>query len=204
LQTTNIAGWNGVIYVSDTSANQTGGLPKRGVRLKNGSTLPAGGLTLVSDNPVYVQGNYNTAGTRQPSAVIGDAVMILSQNWNDANSSADINSGSRNATNTTVNTAILAGITPTDPSLSPSKTAYSGGVENFPRFMENWNGVTFTYNGSMVELFASKQAIGRWGSSAETYNPPTRNWAYDPMFRTNPPPGSLFTTTYIKQRWYLE
>lgn len=204
LQTANIAGWNGVLYVSDTSAGQTGGTPKRGVRLKNGSQLPTGGLTVVSDNPVYIQGNYNTAGTRQPSAVIGDAVMVLSQNWSDANSSADLNGGKRTATATTINTAILAGITPTDPSLSPSNTAYSGGVENFPRFMENWSGVNFTYNGSMVELFASKQAIGRWGSSSQAYNPPNRIWAFDPMFRTNPPPGSLFTTTYIKQRWYLE
>jgi hypothetical protein len=56
----------------------------------------------------------------------------------------------------------------------------------------------------MVELFSSKQAVGRWGSSSQAYNPPNRIWAFDPMFRTNPPPGSLFTTTYIKQRWYLE
>lgn len=204
LDTVNIAGWNGVLYVADVSAGTTGGFPKRGVRLKNGSTLPSGGLTVVSDNPIYLQGSYNSAGTRQPSAVIGDAVMILSDAWNDANSSADINSGARTATNTTVNTAILAGNVPTDASLSPSRTAYSGGVENFPRFLENWSGATFTYRGSMVQLFPSKQAVGRWGSSSQAYSAPTRNWAFDSLFRTNPPPGTLFTTTYIKQRWYLE
>ena len=200
LDKTKIAGWNGVVYISDTSADQNGGTPKRGVRLKNGSTLPGGGLTVVSDNPVYIQGDYNTIGTRQPAAVMGDAIMILSNNWNDANSSADVNSGSRNATDTTINTAILGGIVPTDPTVSGNK-AYSGGVENFPRFMENWNGKNFNYNGSMVELFASKQAVGRWGTSSQSYNPPIRNWAYETLFRTSPPPGTLFVTTYAKQRW---
>ncbi len=204
LNTANIAGWNGVIYISDTSASQTGGSPKRGVRVKNGATLPTGGLTVATDNPIYIQGDYNTLGTRKPSAIIGDAVMILSNAWQDANSTADINNASRKATPTTVNTAILAGNVPTDASLSPSSTAYSGGVENFPRFMENWGSVTFTYNGSMVQLFASKQAIGRWGTSSQSYSAPVRNWAFDPLFRTTPPPGTLFTTTYIKQRWYLE
>ena len=199
-----ITGWNGVLYVSDTSADPNGGVPKRGVRLKNGSTLPSTGLTVVSDNPVYIQGDYNTVGTRRSSAVIGDAVNVLSNNWVDANSSADVNGGSRNASNTTINTAILAGNVPTSTALGSSNTSYSGGVENFPRFMENWSGMTFTYNGSMVELFPSKQAIGRWGSSSQAYNPPTRNWAFDTLFRTNPPPGTLFTTTYIKQRWYQE
>jgi hypothetical protein len=168
--------------------------------LKNGATLPSGGLTVVSDNPVYIQGNYNSANNRQPSAVIGDAVMILSNNWSDANSSATLTS--RKATDTTVNTAILSGIVPTDASF-PGRLAYSGGVENFPRFLEDWSGRAFNYTGSMVQLFYSQQAKGRWGKD-NVYNPPIRNWAFDVNFRTNPPPGTLYTTSYIKQRWYLE
>jgi hypothetical protein len=204
LDKTKIAGWNGVVYISDTSASQTGGTPKRGVRVKNGATLPTGGLTVVSDNPVYIQGDYNTLGTRQPASVMGDAIMILSNSWVDANSSADITTTTlRNATDTTINTAILGGIVPTDPTIAGNK-AYSGGVENFPRFMENWSGKTLTYNGSMVELFKSQQAIGRWGTSSQSYNPPVRNWAYETLFRTTPPPGTLYITTYNKQRWYIE
>ncbi len=197
-------GWNGVVYISDTSAGTAPAAgPKRGVRLNNGATLPDGGLTVASDNPVYIQGDYNTLGTRQSSAVIGDAVMFLSNNWNDANSSADIGSPLRKATTTTINTAILAGNVPTDPSYTDNR-AYSGGVENFPRFMENWGGVTINYNGSMVQLFKSQQAVGRWGSSGQSYSAPIRNWAFDPLFRTNPPPGTLVTTYYNKQRWFLE
>lgn len=204
LDKTKIAGWNGVVYISDTSASQTGGAPKRGVRLKNGATLPAGGLTVVSDNPVYIQGDYNTSGTRQPASVMGDAIMILSNSWVDANSSADISTTTlRNATDTTINTAILGGVVPTDPTVAGNKS-YSGGVENFPRFMENWSGKTFTYNGSMVELFKSQQAIGRWGTSSQSYSPPVRVWAYETLFRTTPPPGTLYVTTYNKQRWYIE
>jgi hypothetical protein len=203
LDKTKIAGWNGVVHISDTSASQTGGTPKRGVRLKNGTSLPNGGLTVVSDNPVYIQGDYNTSAVRQPASVMGDAIMILSNSWVDGNSSADVNSGLRNATDTTINSAILGGIVPTDPTVTGGK-AYSGGVENFPRFMENWSGKTLNYNGSMVQLFKSQQAVGRWGTSSQSYNPPVRNWAYETLFRTTPPPGTLFITTYNKQRWYVE
>lgn len=57
--------------------------------------LPLGrGLTVVAENPVYVQGNYNTGvgtGTsfgaaqtdHRPAAVIADAVTLLSNSWND-------------------------------------------------------------------------------------------------------------------------
>jgi hypothetical protein len=201
LEKSKITGWNGVVYVSDTSASQTGGTPKRGVRVRNGATLPVGGLTVVSDNPVYIQGDYNTANNRQPSAVIGDAVMILSNAWDDANASKSLSN--RKATNTTVNTAILGGIVTTVTNLGNSNTSYSGGVENFPRFLEEWAGKTFTYNGSMVQLFQSKQATGRWGKD-NVYGAPSRKWAFDPMFRENPPPGTFFITSYVKQRWFLK
>lgn len=195
-----IPDWNGVIYISDTSASQTGGSPKRGIRLRNGSTLPSGGITFVSDNPVYIQGDYNTVGGRKPSSVLTDAINILSNAWNDANSSAGIDS--RTASTTTVNTALLSGIVKSSSAFS-GQLAYSGGVENYPRFHENWSGKTFNYTGSMVQLFDSKQGTGRWGKD-NVYNPPNRNWAFDTNFRTSPPPGTLFTTTYVKHRWYLE
>src|SRR5207244_9800225 len=50
-------GYGTVIYISDTSAS---GSKSRGIRLINGSNLPTNGLTIVSDNPVYILGNYNT------------------------------------------------------------------------------------------------------------------------------------------------
>src|SRR5207244_6119342 len=132
--------------------------------------------------------------TRQPSSVIGDAVNILSNAWIDANSFSGLSS--RTANNTTVNTAILAGIVPS------AGNVYSGGAENFPRFLENWSGKTLTYYGSMVELYQSQQAIGRWGAS-NVYNPPTRQWYFDPNLQVYTPPGSLAVFSYAKGRWFL-
>ncbi|MEK7707793.1 MAG: hypothetical protein AAB380_07335, partial [Verrucomicrobiota bacterium] len=79
--------------------------------------------------------------------------------------------------NTTVTAAILAGIVPTTNSGGIKR--YSGGVENFPRFLEDWNNKTLTYNGSMVVLFPSRYATNFWISPGNYYNPPTRKWAFD-------------------------
>lgn len=215
------AGFKGVIYISDTSGTST---VKRGIRLKNGAKLPVGGLTVASDNPVYIQGDYNTGRTasantpsnianngtgnpvvsgyiKQPSAVLGDAVMILSNNWLDSRSTSDVSA--RGASPTTVNTAIVSGIVPSG-LVSSGANSYSGGAENFPRFMESWgSGNTFTYNGSMVQLFLSKQNIGKWGSS-NVYDAPKRQWAFDTLFYTSPPPGSLIIVSYNKERWFTQ
>ncbi len=55
--------------------------------------LPAGGLTVASENPVYVQGNYNATNDPNvandphvPAAVIADAVTVLSNRWTDSQS----------------------------------------------------------------------------------------------------------------------
>jgi len=215
-----LTNFNGIIYVNDTSADPTGQNPslKRGVMLKNGATLPNGGVTVASPNPVYIQGDYNTGTsggvqpasdsspsdptnptvsgyTRQPALVAADAVYILSNSWQNANSFTDLST--RVASNTTVNTAILAGIVPS------ANNNYSGGAENFPRFMETWSSATLTYYGSMVELYNSHQAVGPWGQ-ANVYDPPTRQWYFDTNFYTNPPKGSLDLANYIKQRWYTQ
>jgi hypothetical protein len=158
-----------------------------GVVLTNGATLPNLGLAVVTPDPVYIVGNYNvstngtpanlgTFNTAQtyPAAVYSDAITILSGAWNPANSSSGISS--RTATDDTVNAAFLTGNVPSDGNY------YSGGVENFPRFLENWSGHTFTYNGSMVCMFNSQVATAPWPGTGTVYNPPTRNWAFDLNF----------------------
>lgn len=220
-------GFQGIVYVSDTSGTST---VKRGVRLKNGAKMPTGGMTVASNNPVYIQGDYNTGRTvngsgavtketpansnnngtgsnvvsgytKQPCAVLGDAVMVLSNAWTDANSYNSVNS--RQASPTTVNTAIVSGIVASG-GVSSGSNSYSGGAENFPRFLEKWgNNKTFTYYGSMVQLFKSNQNIGFWGS-ANVYNPPRREWNFDTLFYTNPPPGTLTLISYNKQRWFVQ
>lgn len=211
--------FNGVLYIFDSSGTSSSS-SRRGVRLKNGGKLPANGLTVVSANPIYVQGDYNTGTntngtnqpasnsgdatlpeavgyTRKPAALIGDAVTILSNAWTDASSFQSLTN--RKATNTTVNAAIMSGIIPTQ----GSANGYSGGVENFPRFLEDWGSRTLTYYGSMVEMYKSQQSIGSWGNS-NTYAAPTRRWFFDTKFYTQPPPGSFVITRYVRHLWQIE
>jgi hypothetical protein len=207
------AGFNGIIYIYDSSNSSS---TRRAVRLVNGTKIPSMGLTIASQNAVYIQGDYNTGGnppsnsgdptnpqvssyTRAPCAVIADAVDLLSNSWLDANSSKA--TSSRIATNTTVNTAILGGIVPTAP--VGGDGSYSGGAENFPRFLEDWSHAVITYYGSMVELYQSGQSVGEWGK-ANVYVPPTRRWYFDTNFKVKPPPGSLMLYSYNKGRWYLQ
>ena len=180
--------------------------------------MPSGGLTIASANPVYIQGDYNTGGSnppsnsgtptqpdhetaspslpRQPCAVIADAVTILSNAWTDPPSGTTVALNARVASNTTVNTALVAGI------VQSANNLYSGGAENFPRFLESWTGKTITYYGSMVELYQSRQAIGRWGISG-VYGAPTRQWYFDTKLQTNSPHGSFAVYSYVKGRWFL-
>jgi hypothetical protein len=207
--------FNGIVYIYDSSNTSS---TRRGVRLRNGSKIPSMGLTVASSNPIYVQGNFNTGGnppsngspgdpttpqvsgyTRAPCSILGDAVNILSNSWNDANSYAG--TSSRVATNTTVNSAILGGIVPTAP--PGGDGSYSGGAENFPRFLEDWSSAVFTYYGSMVELYNSKQSTGEWGKP-NVYVPPTRRWYFDSNFKVKPPPGTLMVYSYMKGQWALQ
>jgi hypothetical protein len=219
----NHTGTGGIIYISDTSAGTSVtttysgtsvSTSKRGIRLKNGSTLPTGGLTVVAENPVYIQGDYNTGGTppsdsgtftsptvsgytRRDAAVIGDAINILSGAWVDTNSDKSISN--RIATSTTVNAALVTG------EVASGSGYYSGGGENFVRFLEDWqkNSQTFTYYGSMVELFNSEQATGHWSASSNIAKLPGQHWYYDTGFEDSSPPGKLTIAAYLQQqRWY--
>jgi len=170
------------VYIDDQRPGSSGVL--RAIRVVEGVLLPTDGLTVATPRPLYVEGYFNaptltvgstdTSKTR-PASLVGDAISVLSTSWTDsANTSALGNN--HTAGNTTVNAAFLAGIVPT------TVGHYSGGLENFPRFLENWGGgATLTYNGSMVVMFPSRYATGYWGSSSY-YTPPNRAWAFDLNF----------------------
>ncbi len=210
----------GMIYFSDTSAGTSAtfvangsvvSTPRRGIRLKKcASIYPAAGLTFVAENPVYIQGDLNTGSsppsnkgiyssptvsgyTKKPVAVVGDSINLLSNGWSDLTSTA-----LRIASNTTVNAALVSGIVASD------GTHYSGGAEHFIRLLENWNGKSFTYYGSMVELWKSQQATGFWTGSSSVYTAPTDiNWFYDTNLAITVPPGNFQLAAYLQQqRWY--
>lgn len=169
----------GILYVSSSDTTKT-------IRLTNGSSLPdstsytGGGLTVATNIPLYVQGDYNTAN--RPAAILADAVTVLSDSWSDSyNSGTGI--GSRVAHETTVKAAIMAG------NVATAGSNYSGGVENFMRFLENWSGKNFNFAGSIVCLWQSQYATHRWPGTGTVYNPPTRNWSYG-ISANNLPPGT--------------
>lgn len=230
----NYLGGGKTVYVYDSRGSST---VKKGIRLIRGATLPNGGLTVVSQNPIYVQGDYNTNGTysttattnrtptaqppsngatpdqtkptivntiQKPAAIIGDAITILSNAWNDTTVNTSSTSTVPNAAKTTVNSAFMTGnVTTTGTSSTPGN--YSGGAENFPRFLENWNNVEFTYWGSMVQMFQSQQATEPWGKS-NVYSAPKRRWNFDSRLVNSPPPGTPLLVSYSKTdgRWFLQ
>jgi len=169
---------NGLVYASHYGSG--GGTRAKGVRLVNGSTL-AGPLTVVSENSVYVQGDYNTVA-KKGAAVIADAVNLLSNAWNDSKTPS---SGLPNATATTYNLAIISGNTNT-----VENGKYNGGLENLPRFHENWTGVNCRITGSFVNTWNSQYADADWAIGGKYYKAPNRIWNYDSRFNNvaNLPP----------------
>jgi hypothetical protein len=204
---------NGLLYVASSSGSpsapcaqgtRTSANPCPAVRLINGSAINAtGGLTVASQNPLYIQGDYNTAMTgtggtsHPPAAVLADAVTVLSNNWSDTNAATSSSAlSSRNASSTTVNAALATG-----PSNESTSGAGNGQLENDIRFLENWSGQTMTYSGSIVDLWHSMQVTAPWQNTGVYYNAPIRNWSYDTLFNTNPPPGTPRGVVMTRGQW---
>src|SRR5262249_26855250 len=83
---------------------------------------------------------------------------------------------------------------------------YSGGVENFPRFLENWSGsIPVTYNGSMVVLFPSQYATNFWQNTGVYYNAPKRLWAFDVNFlqQNKLPPDTPQSRKPVRGQWSI-
>jgi hypothetical protein len=172
------------IWVYNSVPLTSGTLPA--VRVVNGIQLAnSWGLTVATPWPIYVYGDYNkqqtpalvssgtNTGNTYPAALMGDSITILSSAWND-NNNIGTSLGSRNASDTTVNAAMLEGI------VQSSGANYSGGVENFLRFLETWGNTT--YNGSIVVMFPSIYATNYWIAPGNYYTAPVRNWGFDANF----------------------
>jgi len=222
---------------------------RRSVRLFNGEKLsitgasgklsPTKGITVASENMVYIWGNYNTSGVtgipaggstlnnggysgaQIPASIVCDAFFPLSKTWFDSlpamfpegTSDPDNLTGvpyrmaDENLPSITESTAVRAGIiagtTISGLTGTPGRNAAglrrSGGIINYPRFLEVWNILgterAWSYSGSFIPLFRSTQAISQWEQDTSViYLPPRRNWSFDQTF-LNPnrlPPGTPF------------
>ncbi|OKH18741.1 hypothetical protein [[Limnothrix rosea] IAM M-220] len=164
------------------------------------------GLTFVSDQAVYVQGDFNTVN-KQPASVLADSLNVLSnaclnqdmtinkRSGRDCNPDINDSGVKSRAEPTTINSAFLAG---TDITNSAATSGYNGGLENYPRFAENWSGRTLRYRGSFVSLGTPRYVSGRW--SDQKYSAPRRDWEFDLDFNNadNLPPLSP-RFVYVKQ-----
>lgn len=191
-----------MIYIID---ERTTDLVSMGaIRIVKAKSLPAGGLTVATPNPLYLWGDFNSPDTSggtggsmpEPAALICDAITVLSENWVDALSTQPILF--RLATSTKVNACIITGITPS------SGGYYSGGLENAKRLLEFWWGSTLTFRGSVAVLYYSQQARGPWGTW-DVYYPPTRNFTFDSlqMQGGRRPAGIPEVRTMFRDQWQV-
>ena len=192
---------NGIVYVQNKDTNGA-------VRLLNASDLPgdqAVGFTIATPNAIYLQGDYNTVN-QTLSMVAADAINILSSGWRDVDNNTPTKRSSVNYPNASgpivTNAVMLAGNVPTDPD-ERGNPHYSGGVENFFRYMERWGGQrSHTFAGSIILLYHSLLATGTW--DRQNYTPPARIWAWDERLRTQGPPGSPISYITLRRNWKLQ
>jgi len=169
-----------------------------------------GGFTVVSENPVYVQGNYNT-GPNDPfwttngvttttphsaAAIIADAVSVLSNNWSDVNSLTNPTAlANRPATQTYYRMAVAGGKNIPFPQPawgSGQDFGTDGGLHNFLRLLEAWGGQQLNYDGSLVSMYYAEYNTGTFKCCTVVYGAPPRNFWFDTLFLNpaNLPPGT--------------
>jgi hypothetical protein len=227
--------YNGVVYVYDKTDDSTyapGTLDA--IRLTNGTVTPDYrdvngnplGFTVVSNNGVYVQGDYNTqlvtvpgvaTQVSNPTAVMGDAVTALSTNWvmdhqvvSGGNPIHNIEAlTNREATlpvsdndTMTINTAILTGNTPSAGTGANPLTDYnSGGAQNLVRMIEDWYPPQADGNTLTLKLNGSLGQLftSKYFASHYTGNAPLTALNNNPVY-TQPPTRDFQYDTGFKER----
>ncbi|MDQ3169482.1 MAG: hypothetical protein M3Q55_05010, partial [Acidobacteriota bacterium] len=167
---------------------------RRALKLVNGGlgNIVAPGLTVASENPVYVQGDWNANGggfgnPHVATAVLADAVTMLSNSFSDRRSFQFAHSlDQRNATTTWYRVAIIAGKGLSFQGIAGANADYGtdGGAHNFLRYIEDWSGQTLNYRGAIASMYTSRQAVGTYKCCTDVYSPPTRAFAFDTDFLT--------------------
>ena len=231
----NTADWSGVVYVDVTGGpvtrlvDESSSLPagstiaatnsvnkNTAVRIINGagkapsygSSNP--GLTIASNAPVYVKGNFNTSNANGtdvsstssnnpatdyesgevPCAIVSDAITVLSNGFNDTTSKSTASPTASG--DVVISAAFLTGIAPTNKN---NNGATSGGAHNIVRFLENWSGKDTWFRGSLVCLYESRVFTEPHGGNY--YSPPNRNWGFNKLFGQGTyPPGTPRVLSY--------
>jgi hypothetical protein len=203
---TNPKVWPGWYVINRNEARENPSLFfRRALKLTNGSTINVGGcpsgqncgLAISTENPAYIQGDYNAPGGAfvapyGAASVVADSFTFLSDSWNDVNSfiSTYNPNGRRVAVNgvnaTAYRLAVGAGkgISFNQPAGTDRDMGTDGGVHNFLRYIENWGGATLNYRGSIVSLYYNRQGSGTYKCCTTVYSPPGRGYNFDTDFLT--------------------
>lgn len=183
---------------------------RRALKLVNGSSgnLPMPGLTVASENPVYVRGYWNASPNggfdNNPSAtaIMADSVTLLSANWSDRNSFINAhNLAQRQGGLTFYRFAALSGKGLAFPNPAGTDLTFGtdGGTHNQLRYLEDWPGNTMRYRGSLATLFTNRQATGtfkwRMNNTGNVFREPTNGYEFDQnflVFNLLPPRTPMF------------
>jgi len=237
---TNDTSEGGIVIFATIDGPNSNGINNYGVRVFGSADIPIlsllgqndgigvaadpTGVTVVTDQALYVLGDFNrgtAAGgiPRQPASLIGDSVNIMSNRMWQSQAACNTTTcrdgqstqalgAVRAAVTTNINAAFLGGVDTTP--LNGGTATYNGGLENYPRFHEDWSGgQALNYQGSFVSLGTPNHVNGAWcgtgGAPCNIYNPPTRNWNFDPAFNNAanlPPLTPRFV--YVQQVLFTE
>ncbi len=206
LQTTGAAGklstTLGITVATENMAYIWGNYNTTGINKK-----PGNGETSLNDPAA----DSNYTGNQVPASIVADAIFPLSKTWFDSSSALHPDDYTdRRAdrslpgvtSETSVRAAIIAGnnrsaLDGTPDADNDNDSRLSGGMHNFPRFLEDWLSDDRRWNfvGSFVPLYHSTQALGPWWyvtNGVSIYGAPERNWAYDTTFleMDRLPPGT--------------
>jgi hypothetical protein len=171
-----------------------------------------GGLTIASENPVYIQGNYNSGpadtfwgggaeALHSAASIIADSVIVLSNQWRDATSMVYPTAvGNRSAgvagQDTYYRAAIAGGKNVPFPKPGwagvGNDFGTDGGLHNFLRYLEAWGNVNLWYDGSLVSMYYSEYDTGTFKCCTVVYGPPARKYYFDVLFLNpnNLPPAT--------------
>ncbi len=209
-------------------------------RFSGGSVRPKDLLVSAPYEPV-VAGVLEINGTNNAAGAMPNLCTLSRTDIPNAFAASTLNSGIevfagadprsfRTALPTRYNASFLMGDVPACINAGNNLGNPSGGLNNFPRFLEVWNGTTNVINGSLVSLFRSERgnarfldsaygqndggtgivgarqtgaAIYTWTSNPCVYSPPTRVWAFDPSLQNpaNLPPGTPRVFADQNMRW---
>ena len=201
--------FQGLMYINVKGSSSTA---PGGVKLTNATSIPFNpatgtGFSVATNGGLYLQGNYNTSGLTDssghavndsdgnqravPSMLLADALTVVSSGKADSTTSLPLTSRVATDAVLTVNAGLLTG------NRASNTSGSSGGAQNLVRYVENWNGKTINYNGSVGRLFDSTTYVAPYAGAVGTvYMPPTRNFTFDSNIPLHPPPGNPTTTAF--------